>query len=74
MIDILKEILKGESLSRALTNIELKNFGIKGKILDIGGQGSLYCWLFADRIYYPNNFQAAFHFVGFCAGLFNVAY
>ena len=74
MIDILKEILKGKSISRILTNFELENFKVFGKVLDVGGQGSLYCRLFADRIYYPNNFQAAFHFVGFCAGLFNVAY
>lgn len=38
MFRILKEIIKGKSLSRTLTNIELKNFKIKGKVLDIGGQ------------------------------------
>ena len=35
---ILKEVIRGKSLSRTLTNIELREFNITGKVVDIGGQ------------------------------------
>lgn len=34
---ILKEILKGKSLLRTLMNLELRNYKLEGKVLDIGG-------------------------------------
>jgi len=38
MLKLLKEILRGKSFSRTLTNIELGNFEIDGEVLDVGGQ------------------------------------
>lgn len=37
MLFLLKEILKGKSFVRALFNRELRNYKIKGRVLDIGG-------------------------------------
>ena len=48
MIDILKEIIKGKSLSRTLTNLELRNFTLSGKVIDVGGQGRASHYRFLD--------------------------
>lgn len=48
MIDILKEIIKGKSLSRTLTNFELREFKLGGKVIDIGGQGQASHYRFFD--------------------------
>jgi SAM-dependent methyltransferase len=45
---ILKELIKGKSLPRILTNIELRNFKIFGKILDVGGQRNESHYRFLD--------------------------
>lgn len=48
MTEILKEILKGKSLSRTLTNLELRDFKLIGKVIDIGGQGQASHYRFLD--------------------------
>lgn len=36
-LKVIKEILKGKSLLRTLMNLELKNYKLEGRVLDIGG-------------------------------------